>query len=387
MMRLLQYRFKKWPKRAAIRLFDFLGKWVTRPQLQVLFPQPEKILVIRNDHLGDVILTWPALGTLKKYFPQARMDFLVSQEVAPLFSSSKLFRKIIPHRHHWFSKSSFSQQWTEYRSLLKDIKNEKYDLGIDFRGDLRNIWLMHQAGITRRLSFGITGGGFLLTDCPDYPDQKHQTESIFDLLKILGIHELPIRQPLEFNDKKIEKILIKFPMLSQKDRGPRAILHAGAGYSSKRWNPSHYQEIIRRLQKSNVQIILIGTENEKKEIPVSVENYRYGIDLRGETTLEDLMGIFAFSDFYIGNDSGPAHLAAMQGLPLVIVFSGTNQASQWRPWTEKLKLITYSVPCSPCEARDCPLHHHDCMNKISVELVWTAIEQTLQNIQGQPREV
>jgi len=138
--------------------------------------------------------------------------------------------------------------------------------------------------------------------------------------------------------------------------------------------------IARVLDQNLAQIFLIGTETEKQEMPFAP---RPGLmDMRGKTALEELPILFDLCDLFVGNDSGPAHIAAAQGIETVVLFSGTNEAAVWKPWTSRLHLLQHAVPCSPCEAKICPLGHHDCMKKINVDEVFEKIKMLLSSQQA-----
>ena len=161
------YLFKHPAKRYVAVCLDACGSFWRR-----LSPRPDKpfdprgvkkILLIRLDHLGDVLMVRPALDAVRSYFPEATIDFLLASDYAALFSYEPRLN-LIPVTHHWFSRHSpWMDQITEIRELIARLRREHYDLGIDFRGDLRNIALMTLAEIPERVGYGITGGGFFLT--------------------------------------------------------------------------------------------------------------------------------------------------------------------------------------------------------------------------------
>ena len=329
-------------------------------------------------------MTRPALALLHKKFPAAEMDLLVSDDLAPLFDGAPGIHRTIGLSDHWFAghPSAWRQLWSAFK-ILGVLKKNRYNLAIDFRGDFRHILLMFFAGIPKRLGYGITGGGFLLTDTQLYPWDAHQVYVNIKILESLGISSPaePENSPLAIAASQRLKFQNAAGKFLTNRHAPRILLHAGAGYPSKRWPGERFQELIQRmLQKLSGQIILIGTEAEKKflgDVPPAGERI---MDLRGKTVLEDLPVLFEASQIFIGNDSGPAHLAAAQGLETIVLFSGTNDAKTWHPWTKRLHLLTHPVPCSPCEARECPLGHHDCMKKITIDRVFEEIQATLGRI-------
>lgn len=365
------YVFKHPAKRFAAKTLDALGSWVRsslfRPVKAFDRSQVKKILLIRLDHLGDAIMVRPAIDAVLSHFPEATVDFLVAAENAPLFAHEPRLN-LIPMTHHWFSRrSNWLDKMTEMEKLVPILRREHYDLGIDFRGDLRNILLMTFAGIPERVGYGITGGGFLLTRQEPYDSSLHQTSLNMKLLNSLGIDEKPSARAFSYPAEK------KSSFKENAARPFRVIIHPGAGYASKRWPAENFRSLIEKILAtySFAHVVLIGTREDQQLFPI-LEQEGAITDLRGKTKIEDLPALFDTARLYIGNDSGPAHLAAFQNLPGIIIFSGTNQPALWQPWSEKFQIIRHEVPCSPCEAQQCPLTHHDCLQKISVDQVLAA---------------
>jgi len=376
-----RYAYKHWTKRFAAACFDGVGTLLSLPRH--LFPsvgqtQIRRILVIRLDHLGDLVMTRPALAALHKRFPGAQIDLLIAKEFAPLLENAREIREIIPFAAHWFSKNG--QAWhqvIEARAILKKMKQNHYDLAIDFRGDVRNILLMTLAGIPRRLGWPVTGGGFLLSESNGNPPESHQVLRNLDLLEPLGVDPFSPNVPFSYSANQKREFWNSIGKSIEQIRSPKIAVHAGAGYPSKRWPEKKFSELIRRiLEKEWGSVILIGSAREK-EMMSDLPMDPHLIDLRGKTAVEDLPILFDGCDFFLGNDSGPSHIAAAQDLECVVIFSGTNNADYWHPWTRRLRLVRYPVPCSPCEAQECPLDHHDCLEKITVDQVACTLKETL----------
>ncbi|MSR76787.1 MAG: glycosyltransferase family 9 protein [Candidatus Omnitrophica bacterium] len=377
-----QYRYKAWYRRLGVFLFDLAGSLIYGR----LFFQPRRfdpkkiknILLIRNDQLGDLLLTAPALSLVKKSFPDSTVDLLVAAECASLGQKITGIHRTIPFVHHWFSKSGSGEMWREAKQILNQLRRNHYDLAIDFRGDIRNIWLMKEALIPIRVGYGLTGGSFWLTHSPRYDFKAHQTEVNFQLLKSMGIEAPTDRHSFSYAWGERKDLLGKIPPAFFKPGMKRIVIHPGAGYPSKQWPHKHFSSLIKKILEHRLgKLILIGTQAEKSSADFSSFPASEMIDLRGMTNLEELPVLLNHADLFIGQDSGPSHLAALQGLPLVILFSGANNQDIWKPWSNHMTLLTHPVPCSPCESRECPLIHHDCMNKIDPEEVYKAVEQAL----------
>lgn len=370
-----RYLFKKRWKRMAMAILDGLGTVGAAPWLvfrKNLPPNPQRILGVRIDSLGDAVLTLPAIQALAKRFPKAQIDFLVSPAVDEFYNLLFPHSKIIRFEKNWFNgKGSFGETIRESISLVKKLRASHYDLGIDFRGDLRSLVLLSLAKIPHRWGRDGAGGGFLLTRRLRDPYRRHE---IFENLELVqGDEESP--QEVEFPS------LGFLPPPREKGAGKKIVIHIGAGYPSKRWPTANYIQVAKGIQEKGLGVpVFIGTEEEKKLLDPFREALGRGfINLTGKTNLSELLGVFHEADLYLGNDSGPAHLAALLNRKIVLIFSGTNDFRRWSPWSPKLRLITHPVPCSPCEEKICPLKRQFCLEEISVEEVFRALEEMLRD--------
>jgi len=382
-----KYPFKKRWKRLLIGTIDCLGSVLFFPwrlmRKPLDFASVQRILVVRMDHIGDGVMARPAFHSLHKKFPHAKIDFLTSEEMAPLFANLKGLSSVLSVKHGWFSRSSFfGQQFVEFWRLVFLLRKNKYDIGIDFRGDFRNILLMFLGAVRYRISYGITGGGFLLNECARYDAGLHQVRLNLLLLKSFHVAQDNKLFPFEYMPEAIQNLWNKIGPLPPATLLPRVIIHTGSGYPSKRWPIENFKTLIQKIdQKGIAQIILIGTDGEKSDLSDGAAPSKGFIDLRGKTDLKDLPVLFDVCDIFIGGDSGPAHIAAAQGLEIILIASGTNDIHCWHPWTEHLNLLHHEVPCAPCEQKVCSVEGHPCVRNITVEQTFDALCSVLAHLQ------
>ena len=381
------YLFKKKWMRFLMGIFDGIGffgmRWLRRSERPSRYDENyQRILVLRIDSLGDGVLTLPAIQALHQRFPKAQIDFLVS---APIFD---LYQHLFPASEvHLFQKSwltgrgSFKEIFSESRSVIRKLRLHPYDLGIDFRGDFRTIFLMTAAGIHERWGRGGTGAGFLLTHQTKNPYTKHELLENLDLVSeaAMAWPSFPISSQVE------GKIAGWLNPLNPQNK---IVIHLGAGYPSKRWPASRFAELVRLLGENRLGVpIFIGTRTEKKILDTfRGELVHDFLDLTEKTSLVELAALLKHADLFVGNDSGPAHLAAMLGCQTILIFSGTNDFRRWAPWTPKLRILHRPVPCSPCEEETCPLEKQICLEEISTQEVFEALEEALLplSVRGNP---
>jgi len=342
-----------------------------------------RILVIRLDHIGDVVMSRPAIRALHKKFPHSTIDLLITDDIVPLFKDDPDIQNVIPAKHGLFNrKASFFQKWNEFWRLRGILSAKTYDLGIDLRGDLRNILLMSLAGVRHTIGYGNAGGGFLLSEEAAQVEGRHQVERNLTLLKTFHISQEDKLLPFEYSKETARHFREKTAILPPATLLPRIAIHMGSGYPSKRWPFDNFKALIQKIDREAIaQIVLIGTSAEKASMPDLESSSERLIDLRGITDLRDLPVLLDVCDIFIGNDSGPAHIAAAQGLEILLLASGTNDIRLWHPWTERLTLLRHEVPCSPCDQEFCPIEGHPCVTNISVDQAHNALLSILGRLQ------
>ncbi len=385
------YHYRAWHRRLFFWLFDTMGCLIRlismrrKPVFEA--SRIQRILAIRNDHLGDFLMAIPAIKALKIVFPEAKIDLLVSADAGPLAKTLPDIHEVYEFKASWFSKKFIGKKLSEARQLAHEFRKNKYDLAIDFRGDLRNIILMFRSHIPFRLSYGVTGGGFLLSSCPPYPQNEHQVMVNLKLLQSLGFTVTPPSTSFKSSPESKEKILKYFPRLFSENPKPLLVIHPSAGYPSKRWPIDYFKNLMSAiLDQSLAKIVLIGSAMDRDLFDFSDFDPVLVQDLRGKCPLTDLPALFEVADLYLGNDSGPAHVAALTNIQSVILFSGTNEPHLWRPWSKQTSLLTHPVNCSPCHAKECPLKHHACMKEIRVEDVLQALKPHLRTYSIRPAQ-
>src|SRR5579859_7267904 len=186
-MALGNYFFKRKTTSAAVACLDFFGyglrrlSGISRP----LAPGDSyrKVLLIRLDHLGDGIFATPALEKAREVFPRARLTLLAGPWMAPLLKPGLWVDEVKSFPAPWFERPPKRFKWKPFREILRWIRKEKFEVGIDFRGDLRHLLWMALAGIPVRVGYGGTGGGFLLTHEAPLNGIRHEVESNLELLR------------------------------------------------------------------------------------------------------------------------------------------------------------------------------------------------------------
>jgi heptosyltransferase-2 len=160
-------------------------------------------------------------------------------------------------------------------------------------------------------------------------------------------------------------------------------VHLGAGTSAKRWPKSHWKTLIERFLEDGWRVVIVGGPEDPPLSRVLTPHERL-VDWSGRLSVTQTTALLERADLFIGADSGPAHLAASAGVVSVILFSGTNNPMQWRPWSKHSLVLRKRVPCGPCHQKTCPLAEHLCMAGLAPDRVYRAARRWWARTQQAP---
>ncbi|MFH1645366.1 MAG: glycosyltransferase family 9 protein [Candidatus Omnitrophota bacterium] len=376
----MKYIFKKKIYIFLFSIIDFIGKIFFAPFKVFSKKGPGNvgnILVVRLDHIGDVISSLPVLENLKKHYIGAKITLLVGSWVRPVVMNNPFVDEVICYDAPWFDRHK--RGFFSYFGFIKlafGLQKHHYDLGFDLRGDFRNIALMWLGGVKFRVGYGITGGNFLLNLCQFYKFAEHTTELSLGLLNSLGI-KIVTNKPkiyLSKEDKGVVDNFFKSECFN--DNQVKIILHPYAGYSSKNWLDERYIELISRLEAElKAQVIVVGSFADKEKVDFLIKGSLSAVNSCGLIPVQGLAELINKAALFIGVDSGPSHIAAATDIPCLLLYSGTNVAAQWAPKRENIKVIQKDIPCKDCGKVDC--ESNICMDLISVDDVMEEVRELI----------
>jgi ADP-heptose:LPS heptosyltransferase len=303
--------------------------------------KPERILVIRLDHIGDVMLSGCVLKPLRDKYPEAEIDYLGPSPASEIIEGNPYVNNIIKFNAPWFSRERETAQscLRGFFRLKEILKSGRYDTAIDLRGDLRHIAAMFFAGVENRISYGITGGGFLLTRNIRYDSSQHEALKNLTLLSSLGIDERRTDMEIFYSEKELA--LASELRESAGLVGVYAVIHAVPGREEKKWSVNNFFEVIKYIRDIKKLLpVFIGSEKDKMFIHEIMGLLAGGVvDLSGKTDLKTTAKLISDAALFIGLDSGPAHIAAATNTPAIVLFSGVNNADQWAPAGDNINVI------------------------------------------------
>ena len=375
----MRYVFKNKILSLSMAIFDGFGHLACFPLKLFKRRIPKKInniLVIRLDHIGDVVNATLIAKNIKNCYPDAKLTFLINPACKDLLKNNPYIDAIIAFEAPWFFRNQEKKfRLKEFFGLARKLHRQRFDLGIDLRGDLRHIALMSLAGIKFTVGYGITGAGFLLEKKGKFFRNRHEIDRNLHLLNCIAIKEISC-EPKIYTDNhcayEVEGILKKYA-LTQADF--IALIHTQSTNSAKNWKKGNFIRLANLLkEKLGAKIIFVGAEIDKKINDEIIElSGGRSINLSGKLSLLTLHSLCQRASLFIGVDSGPAHIAAASRIPTIILYSATNKKEEWAPKSENTVVIQKEVACGPCEKTACSLNV--CMDKITPEEVLATAER------------
>jgi len=387
----MQYKIVNRKKLVAVKTADlvlspFLRAWqkISGQKNLPLFPQDfpniKKILVLRTAYIGDVVMTLPVLAPLKSAFPNAELVFLTSHGAASVLKEHPAVDRVIEYDASWFYRQPKLIALDKKREIIKQLRRERFDLVIDFRGDIRDIYfLAYRSKAKHRISYGSGGGAYWLTQVIPLREIKHRVQFHLDILRELKIPIFDEIPKIYLTVAEKQTALNRLQALGVDSEQDVLIgIHSGARMPLKRWAPDRYAELISRILKTKLgKIVLLSVpelQNRTDEkTPIRVSNL----------SLRELAAVLSYCRVLVCNDSAPMHLAAAVGTNCVAIF-GPSKSDETGPDYAKAYgsghlVIEKPYSCrATCDEATCHYTiYQDCMKTISVDEVFESLEKII----------
>lgn len=383
------YVYKSRLLKGIIAVFDAVGyflKWTLSLFKKRNARQIERILILKLDHAGDVLLATPAIKSIRNGFPQAHITLVVGPWSKGIVEGEKYINEVICYRAYWRDRNP-GRHFNIRDSLkfIRVLRRGKYDLFFDLRGDLFAIIIAALSGIPRRVGFGWEGGGFLLTDEVNTTINKHQVEILLDAARAIGIRPAAaeIVITISEDDKKYA-----YAMLKENNWHESLLtigLHIGSGCPSKMWAVERYAGLMERIvEHFKAQIVLVGGADDRAVTEQAAGLLHFKpVNMVGNLTFKQTAAVMEKCALFIGNDSAPIHIAAAVGVPAIVLFSAANDWQRWRPYGNDVDVICKDVKCKGCEKAACD--NMECMNLITVDEVFDLVLKKIKIVEAEER--
>jgi heptosyltransferase-2 len=358
---------------------------------------PEKILVVQPSWVGDAVMATPTLRALRALYPQAEIAYLLRRYVKAMYTGMPWADRLITYR----TGKTRAKAGKGLFDLAARLRSAKFDLAVLLPNSFKSALLCKMAGIEKVVGYDRDGRGFLLSDklLPQKDRGKFVPFPIIryymGIAQYLGSHDRDLAMQLFVtpNQRRAATRIFEQAGLepdlerpASQGRPPLVLLNPGAQYgAAKCWLPEYFAEIADRLHtERGATVLLSGAPRERAILDAILRHMKHTpIDLSTlGTTLGALKEITRRCDLMITNDTGPRHIAAAFGVPVVTVFGPTHPE-----WTEinfdKERKVAVKVFCGPCQKKTSPLDHR-CMTRVTPQMVFDTALELLPGHQAAP---
>ena len=342
---------------------------------QIDWNKVKRVLVVRLRSIGDTVLATPSLIALKRFLPEAHIDILLEDWVAPVLDGFEFVDNVII-----VGKDSRSRMRTAWK-----LRQQRYDIAFNLHGGTTGTFFTAASGARHRVGYAEYQYSFLynhlLTDATDFW-QKPKPHSAEQQLALLGFIGIPVS-----NDQKTYLAVTEHAKLSIEKRlssliphpSSFALLHPAAAFATKTWAAENFATTAEFLDKKGFNIVAVATKKERNVLDTMIYASRVPIIAFDDLSLPEITALASMSSIFVGNDSGIAHIAAAVDTPSVVVFGSSNR-DNWRPWTSAPNEIVFeSFPCQPCAGYVCKeFGEPRCILSVTPEQVFNAIDKVLE---------
>ena len=340
-----------------------------------------RILLVKPSALGDVVHALPVVATLKRRYPEIPLDWLVEEEAAPLVDGHPAVATlVVSGRRRWLRQlrhpGEVPATLREIRALVKGLRRRRYDVVLDLQGLLKSAMYVVAAGAPVRVGLADCreGARWVLTHrVPVPPQPVHAVERYLALATAVDAREA-VRDftiPLGSDDlEAARQLLADLPR-------PRVALHPAARWGTKLWEVERWRAVAASLADEGAGVVLTGGPADTPMATAICEGLRAKPrSLVGRTSLKQLAAVLRCADLMITVDSGPMHIAAALGTPVLALFGPTDPARTGP--TGYGRILRRALPCSPCLERRCQIAEtRRCMRDLAVTDVLAAARELL----------
>ena len=316
-----------------------------------------RLIVIRPDRVGDVIISTSCIVPIRRAFPEGELYFCAAEQMRPLLEGHP--------------------ELTGFISAPEQIGKLHADVVVHLHPDKACYRAAHEAGVPVRIGYRARFLSRRLTHAMDdrrFNGVQHEAEYNFDLLQTIGVPRPAALTPnVHLPESARDSLRAKLPWPLEST--PFAVLNPSARSQVARWPIDYFLRLACRLQDALGLLPVIIGADANDSIPPGATRV---LNLAGQTNLAELGWLLKHARVLVTRDTGPSHLAAAVGCPVVVIFGRTAPLygpTRWRPLTEKAVIVARSLARHPWEGRDA--YWRRCFAAISVDEVYAAVQQAL----------
>jgi heptosyltransferase II len=338
---------------------------VTSRALKKVPHNPRKVLVFQTAFLGDALLAIPLLKAIKFKWPNCLLGLVCRRGVGEILLHSGVVDEIIEVEKG--DRASLKRAFKQTKEFHANVIVSPH---MSFRTALwvRRLHPQFTIGFQTPWNF------FAFTTRVRRVATDHDVLRQLSLVEALGLNLSDLPSEIKTLDLEVEgESNFKFAQ-------DYAVLSPGSQWNTKKWSLEGFIEVGKKLESTGLEVVIVGTASENEVAFEIVSKLQKPVNLCGKTTVFQLAQVLKGAKILFCNDSGTMHVASTVGTPLVSVFGPTVPSQGYAPWNKKARVVEVSLDCRPCGAHGhdkCPIGTHDCMKKVSSEMVWAKGEELL----------
>jgi predicted lipopolysaccharide heptosyltransferase III len=338
-----------------------------------------RVLVVRLRSIGDAVLSTPSLYALRRFLPDAQIDLVLEDWVAPLLDGNRDASRILTVRRN---------STTSRLSLVRQLRAARYDVAFNLHGGSTAALLTRASGARRRVGYAsYRFSGLHNYAAPPATDlwRQAKTHSVEQQLGLLGWAGVPVTDRpatrLSVNGEAAARVGHRLDTAGIGASQPYALFHPAAAFDSKRWDARNFARVADSLDTRGLAVVAVAAPGETDVVRAFAESVQASrVVSFSDLSLPEVTALAARARLFVGNDSGIAHIAAAVRTPSVVVFGSSNIA-HWRPWTDApAEVVREEMPCAPCAGYTCgEFAEAQCIRRVTVERVQDAVGRVLQS--------
>lgn len=337
-----------------------------------------RVLVVRLRSIGDTVLSTPSLISLKNFLPEAEIDILLEDWVAPVLDGFEYIDNVV----------IAGRSTGEKLKTVSHLRRRQYDVAFNLHGGTTSTFFTRASGARHRVGYSkfrySSSYTNLLSSSADFWQRPH-THSAEQQMALLGLAGVPVdsatRSHLAVTDAAQRSLGEKFLAAtgsSLEIKGPVALVHPAAAFATKQWAAENFARAAEYLQSRGFHPVAIAAKHEVALLEALKNAARVPVTTLSELTLPEITALAAHAKIFVGNDSGIAHIAAAVQTPTVVVFGSSNR-NHWYPWTDAPnEMVFEEFPCQPCPGYECKAFGEPkCILSVQPESAIAAIDRVL----------
>ncbi|MEW6066680.1 MAG: glycosyltransferase family 9 protein [Nitrospirota bacterium] len=344
-----------------------MGKMRTAKNILVLMP---------DKHMGDLVVSLPVIKALMEYFKEDNFTLVIDNAYIEIIETINGLNKLLLYPRKKLRESHIIKRVGIFCGFLRRLRRVAPDIAIDLEGRNVSSTLTFLSGAKMRVGRSTAKRSFFYNFKVKLPGGIHKVYSFSTIAAAVGVSIEKINFGLKASDERAASLRNKLRSENIKTDKPIVCIHPGAGKIYKQWSTEGFAEISDWLFSEGFHVVFIGSNSDLKKINEISSSTKYeAYNLGGKLSLGELIAFMGMCSLFIGNDSGPTHLAAVVGAPIIALFGSANER-RWGPMSENMVILRGEERCRKCTGMHCE-YNYRCIQTISPQDVKSAIIKLL----------